>query len=138
MRSYLDASALLPLFIDDDWTDRAKAWAATEPDVVMSHWTVTEFSSALSHLVRRGRLDPEERDQAENALNWWMTGRVGIVDLDPEDVTDARFLLHRHWKLRAPDALHLAVATRLRARMVTYDLDLAEAAREEGLEVVVP
>lgn len=138
MRSYLDASALVPLFVEDDWTERAKAWAATAPSIMLSHWTVTEFSSALSHHVRKGRLDPDERDAAENTLNWWMTGRVPIVDVDPDDVVQARFLLHRHWKLRAPDSLHLALVLRLGEQLVTYDHDLADAAIAEGVTVIVP
>lgn len=138
MRLYLDASVLVPLFVDDDWTERARAWAKTEPDVIVSDWTVTEFSSALSLHVRKGRLDPDERDEAENALNWWLDGRIREEPIDPEDVVQARFLLHRHAKLRAPDALHLAVLTRLRVGLVTYDLDLAAAARTDGLSVVTP
>lgn len=138
MSFYLDASFLVPLFVDDDWTERALAWAATEPEVVVSDWAVTEFSSALSLHVRKGRLDPEERDEAENALNWWLAGRVKEEPVDPEDAPQARLLLHRHGKLRAPDALHLAIALRLAAGMVTYDVDLATAARAEGVVVTTP
>jgi uncharacterized protein len=138
LRLYLDASVLIPLFVDDDWTDRARAWATTEPDVLVSDWAVTEFSSALSLHVRKGRLDADERDEAENALNWWLAGRVKEEPVEPEDVVDARMLLHRHAKLRAPDALHLALVLRLRVGLVTYDLDLAAAARVDGVEVVVP
>lgn len=138
MRLYLDASVLVPLFVDDDWTDRAKAWATTEPDVLVSDWAVTEFSSALSLHVRKGRLDPDERDEAENALNWWLAVRVKEEPVDPEDVIQARMLLYRHAKLRAPDALHLALVSRLRVGLVTYDLDLAAAARADGVSVVVP
>lgn len=138
MRLYLDASVLVPLFVDDDWTDRARAWAKTEPDVLVSDWAVTEFSSALSLHVRKGRLDPDERDEAENALNWWLDGRIREEPIDPEDVVQARTLLHRHGKLRAPDALHLAVVTRLQVGLVTYDLDLAAAAHTDGVSVVTP
>lgn len=138
MSFYLDASFLVPLFVDDDWTERARAWAMTEPEVVVSDWAVTEFSSALSLHVRKERLDPNERDEAENALNWWLTGRVAEEPIDQEDVPQARFLLHRHSKLRAPDALHLAIVLRLKAGLVTYDLDLAAAARAEGVLVTSP
>ena len=138
MRFYLDASFLVPLFVDDDWTERTLAWAATEPEVIVSDWAVAEFSSALSLHVRKGRLDPEERDEAENALNWWLVGRVMEEPIDPDDVPQARLLLHRHDKLRAPDALNLAITLRLAVGMVTYDVDLAAAARAEGVVVTTP
>lgn len=138
MRLYLDASVLVPLFVDDDWTDRARAWARSEPDVLVSDWAVTEFSSALSLHVRKGRLDPDERDEAENTLNRWLDGRIREEPIDPEDIVQARFLLHRHEKLRAPDALHLAVVSRIQVGLVTYDLDLAAAARTDGVTVVIP
>lgn len=138
MKHYLDASFLVPLFVDDDWTERAKRWAASEPDVVVSDWAVTEFSSALSLHVRKRRIDADERDEAENALDWWLAGRITEEPVDPEDVVAARGLLHRHDKLRAPDALHLAIVLRLGVGLVTYDGDLADAARAENVIVVTP
>lgn len=138
MSLYLDASFLVPLFVDDDWTDRARAWAISEPEVMVSDWAVAEFSSALSLHVRKGRLDPDERDEAENALNDWLTGRVREEPLDPDDAPRARMLIHRHPKLRTPDALHLAIMLRLGVGPVTYDLDLAAAGHAEGVTVVTP
>jgi predicted nucleic acid-binding protein len=138
LRFYLDASFLVPLFVDDDWTERAKGWAAGDPEVLVSDWVVTEFSSALSHHVRRRSLDADERNEAENALDGWLAGRVVKEPIDPDDVIAARALLHRHGKLRAPDALHLAVVLRLGVGLVTYDGDLADAARGENVLVVTP
>ena len=57
----------------------------------------------------------------------------------PVDITasDARlaYIYARRFdlRLRAPDALHLAIACRLDATLVTLDRRLAEAARELGV-----
>jgi hypothetical protein len=135
---YLDASVLVPIFVDDDWSERVVAWLETEPDVVVSDWTLAEFSSALSFHVRKGKLDPDERDEAENSLNRWIEGSVTQVPVDPEDVWAARDLLHAHPKLRAPDALHLAIVKRLGEAFATYDTVLADAARREAVDVLAP
>jgi len=135
---YLDASVLIPLFVDDDWTPRVRAWLATQPEVLVSDWTLAEFSSALSLHVRRGRLTPEERDDAENTLNDWVTGLIEVAPVPDEDVILARLALHRHPKLRTPDALHLTIVLRLGHQFASYDEDLIEAARRDGVEVVTP
>jgi predicted nucleic acid-binding protein len=41
-------------------------------------------------------------------------------------------------RLRAPDALHLAIARRLDAALVTLDRRMAAAAKEFGVAVEVP
>lgn len=138
MKVYLDASVLVPIFVDDDWTAQVDAWLTTKPAVLVSDWTLAEFSSALSLHVRRGRLTPEERDDAENALNDWVERLIEVAPVLDEDVVHARFALHRHPKLRTPDALHLAMVLRLGHAFASYDEDLVEAARRDGIEVVTP
>lgn len=138
MSVYLDASVVVPLFVDEDSTPRMIAWLAGGQPVTLSDWTVAEVSSAMSHHVRRERLDPDERDAAETNLNAWLDLGVAPEALDPLDVIDARTLLHRHPKLRTPDALYLAIVHRLRADLATYDEDLAEAAVRDGVVVIAP
>ncbi len=138
MSTYLDASVVVPLFVDEDSTDRMIAWLAGGHPVILSDWTVAEVSSAMSHHVRRERLDPDERDAAETNLNAWLDLSVTPLGVDPEDVIEARALLHRHPKLRTPDALHLAIVHRLGADLATYDEDLTEAAARDGVVVVAP
>ena len=138
MSVYLDASVVVPLFVDEDSTDRMIAWLAGGGPVTLSDWTVAEVSSAMSHHVRRERLDPDERDAAETNLNTWLDLSVTPQAVDPEDVINARALLHRHQNLRTPDALHLAIVHRLGVDLATYDQDLAEAAIRDGVVVVAP
>lgn len=138
MKAYLDASVIVPLFLDEDSSDRMARWLETDVSITLSDWSVAEVTSAFSLHVRRENLDPEERDEAETAFNAWLDGGVFPSEVVGEDVIDARMLLHRHPKLRTPDALHLAIVHRLKCALVTYDADLAAAARSDGIVVISP
>lgn len=54
------------------------------------------------------------------------------------DVADAGQLVRQYEPLRAPDALHLAVALRLGTPIATFDEGLATAADQAGIGAVVP
>ncbi len=62
-----------------------------------------------------------------------------MVPVDDGDMATAGRILERfELGLRAGDALHLAIARRLREPLVTFDRRLAAAAEAVGVEVVVP
>lgn len=138
MSVYLDASVIVPLFVEEDSSERMLVWLETGVSVTLSDWSVAEVSSALSLHVRRENLDPEERDEAETRLNAWLDDSVPPVDVRPQDIIAARTMLHRHPKLRTPDALHLAIVRRLGCDLATYDDDLAQAATRDGIRVIAP
>jgi uncharacterized protein len=52
---FWDTSALIPLFIEEQGTARAKSWLRTDPTVVV--WTLTRVE-LLSALARRRREEP--------------------------------------------------------------------------------
>ena len=135
MSVYLDTSVIVSFFIRDDHADAARRWAATGPRIVTSDWTATEFTSALAHHVRAGALSDRERKVAELAFDRWVTGGV-VLEVERERFREARTLIHTHRRLRAPDALHLAIARHAGLPLATLDRDLSDAALAEGLEVV--
>jgi predicted nucleic acid-binding protein len=102
VRIYLDASVIVPLFLDEDKSPRMIRWLDSGVDITLSDWSVAEVTSALSLHVRKGNLDPEERDEAETRLNNWLDGGVHPVEVEGTDILDARLLLHRHPTLRTP------------------------------------
>lgn len=135
MTVYLDTSVVVPLFVDDDHSVRARAWAKPGRDVALSAWTLTEFSSALSMLVRMNRYTENERLDVERAFDGW-TRRGRLLDFEADRFVDARRLLHKHRRLRAPDALHLAIVQWNGLQLATLDGVMREAAIAEGLDVV--
>ncbi|KDP93532.1 hypothetical protein ER13_18150 [Brevundimonas sp. EAKA] len=132
MSVYLDASVIVPLFVQEKTSEAVLAWMASVDRAI------AEVSSAMSHHVRRRSLDPDERNLAETKFNIWLDRAAAVREVEPEDVTACRFLLHRHPRLRTPDALHLAIVQRLECDLATYDHDLADAARRDGVKVIAP
>ncbi|CAN5149504.1 hypothetical protein BH09PSE1_BH09PSE1_19780 [soil metagenome] len=84
--------------------------------------------------VRLRRFTEAERLAVERTFGiWTRKGRMLEFQIDRFD--DARLLLKRHHKLRAPDALHLAIASWNRLELATLDDILKDAALAEGLSV---
>ncbi|MFA4892771.1 type II toxin-antitoxin system VapC family toxin [Brevundimonas sp.] len=135
MTVYLDTSVVVPLFLDDDHAPRVRAWAVSDRSIVLSAWTVTEFSSALSMQVRLKNVTEAERKALERAFDRW--SRKGqMLEFEADMFNNARVLLQRHSRLRAPDALHLAIALRNGVELATLDIVLRDAAVAEGMKVI--
>ncbi len=135
MSVYLDTSVVMSFFLTDVHATTVRAWAATSPDVVLSDWTATEFTSAMSHYLRQGRLTEHERDRTERTFDRWAS-QHHVLDVARERFGEARILMRVHRRLRAPDALHLAIALESGLSMATLDQDMRDAAIAEGLSVV--
>lgn len=135
MSTYLDTSVIVSFFVFDEQAVKARAWAASNARVVVSDWGLTEFTSALSHQVRLGALTSQERDEAEAAFDRW-SSRVVVLPVERERFSEARRLMRSYRRLRAPDALHLAIAKASGLALATADKDMLEAAVAEGLKVV--
>ena len=135
MSIYIDTSVVVSFFIRDDHAEAARRWAATGPQVATSDWTAAEFSSALSHHVRLGALSDRERKAAEFAFDRWAAHGL-VLEVARERFHDARVLMQAHHRLRAPDALHLAIARHQGLPLATLDQDMRDAALAEGMEVI--
>jgi uncharacterized protein len=131
---YLDTSVVVSIFLPDVHSSRVLAWLgqlSQRPTV--SYWTVAEFSSAAAGQERVGQIDANRRQLAEQNFDAW------LLALEQSPVLRADFELARDLirrgqsRLRTPDALHLAVAGRLGARLATLDTAMAGAASLAGL-----
>ena len=137
---YLDASAVVPLVVEEaSSTAIARFTRARVAEFFLSNFASTEVVSALSRLRRKGDLDPLQVDLALDEFDQWRRSATTLVDVMTDDFTLAdRYVRSFELKLRTPDAIHLAVAVRLGARLVTLDDRLAEAARSVGVAVERP
>jgi predicted nucleic acid-binding protein len=133
---FWDASAIVPLLVNEPSTRAVQALAAADPVMLVWWATEVECASAIARLERDGALEPSSANEAFDRLAR-LAG--GWHEIDPSDAireTAVRFL--RVHPLRAADALQLAAAFVAAERrpssleVVTLDERLIGAARKEG------
>ncbi|MEQ7153720.1 type II toxin-antitoxin system VapC family toxin [Brevundimonas aurifodinae] len=136
MTVYLDTSVLVAALTVEPESERAQRRIQQGDDWLVSDWTVAEFSGAIRAKARRGELSVALIPVLDHAIDEFTDRIGGATALRPSDHQSARTRIIMDGKLRAPDALHLVIAERLGAAMFTFDIELARAAREAGLQVV--
>ncbi|MDP9474710.1 MAG: type II toxin-antitoxin system VapC family toxin [Actinomycetota bacterium] len=108
---YLDTSALLKLYVEEEHSD-VVGRAVSEADVVVvSEIADLEARAALARLYHEGRMSAEDLDRALGRLEGDLDA-VGSVLYDADLARAAGELAREHGDppLRAYDALHLASA----------------------------
>jgi len=136
---YLDASVLVPLLVEETASAAIDGLLLAHEDaLVVSDFASAEVGSALSRLVRTGRLSSVTAQRHLADFDNWRAGSADIAEMEASDCRLAgNFVRRFELKLRAPDALHAAICHRLGFQLVTLDRRLAEAARELGIDVIM-
>lgn len=140
MSSYLDTSVLLPTLIAERTTEAVyDCLGADGQELLISDFAAAEVASALSRLVRMALLTDADASARLADFDAWRAAMSLPVDIAASD-TRLAYIYARRFDLglRAPDALHLAIARRLDATLVTLDRRLATAARELDVAVEDP
>ena len=140
MSVYLDASAILPLFVDEPSSDLLEAFVQrlAEP-IAVSEFAAAEVAAALSRRSRMGTLTQSEAGVCLRDFDAWRASETFDPGVDAEDLRlTSRFVRRFDLALRAPDALHVAVCLRGGHRLATLDQCLAAAAGALGVVVIVP
>ena len=137
---YLDASVLLPTLIIEPATAAVYEFlGGNNREFLISDFAAAEVASALSRLIRVGRLQASDATARLADFDAWRAATTAPAEIHAADIRLAGAYVRRFdLALRAPDALHVAVARRLDAALVTLDRRLAAAARELGVAVEVP
>lgn len=128
MAVYLDTSVIVPLFFNESASMSALARIATEREIWVSRWTLAEFSSATAFKIRTRQTDEATASAALALLRAKLSrGDFCLSELERIDIEAATRLCEAHaCGLRTPDALHAAIAMRLRLPLVTYDKGQAD------------
>ncbi|MEK7402697.1 MAG: PIN domain-containing protein [Gemmatimonadota bacterium] len=135
---FWDASAIVPLCLDQPATTRALAKHADDPELVVWWGTPIECASAIARLHRDGQLSSADEAQARSLL---ATLKASWFEVQPGDaVREQALRILRLHALRAADALQLAAALEWSGspadgRFVTLDERLAAAAQREGFAI---
>lgn len=137
---FWDASALVPLLVQEAATDFVMALAGRDPDMLVWWGSQVECVSALARLEREAALDRERADLAFDRL----AALAGAWhEIEPSEIvreSAIRFL--RVHPLRVADALQLGAAFVAAERrppsleLVTFDDRLADVARKEGFVLI--
>jgi len=137
---YFDASVVVPYLMAEPHSEAVIAFMAEDGRTLqISDFVVAEVSSAISRLVRMRILDVHEADGVLHDLDDWIDATTTPIEVEGADVREATALVRQFdLKLRAPDALHIAICRRIDARLVTLDNTLATAAHAVGLACINP
>ena len=137
---FWDASAVVPLFIAEQWTQELQALAVKDSAMLVWWGSLVECVSALARLERDGALNAHAVTVALRRLQELSSSWHEVDPSDEIRETAARLL--RVHPLRAVDALQLAAAFAAAERrpmsleLVTLDDRLGNAARKEGFTVI--
>ena len=135
MTVYLDTSILIPLFFREPATLAARERLRGETGTAISRWTLAEFASAAAFKIRNGQTDETTAQQALGKLRTIVAnGGLSVADVIAVDFDRAAQLCTAHASgLRTPDALHAAIAARLKQTVLTCDLGLARGCQYHGI-----
>jgi len=136
---YVDASAWIALFAQEPGCAELQDWLAEEQGVLLTaRWCVVEVASGLSIKVRRGELLQSQASQLMDAFEQLVESQVSLLAVAAADYDLASSLCRNaQSRLRAGDALHLAIASRAHAsHVLTLDKVMASNAELMGIEVV--
>ncbi|MET0543700.1 MAG: type II toxin-antitoxin system VapC family toxin [Variovorax sp.] len=139
---YVDTSAWVSLHVNEARSTAMQDWFETQPvqDMACAEWVKTEYASVLSMKKRRGDLDDRNFELAHQAFAQICVAGPVWLDVQTEDFFAAAALcVDGSTRLRAGDALHLAVARRARCEaFLSFDNLLNENAQRLGLRVIRP
>lgn len=133
---YLDASALVKLFVQEEESDSLNEALLGARGVILSDLALTEMASALGRRTREGVLTPLQANNLHrDAVK--LTASCRHVELTPPVHRRAeQLLLSSRLPIRALDALQLATALEAgAATIVTFDHILRDVASAQGLFV---
>ena len=137
---FWDASAVLPLFIEEAGTELVRSWLSDDGSMTLWALTRLEVVSAIERRAREGHLNGSQRVWALDTCERLIKAAHEVSDVL---ATRSRALpLLGRYPLRAADAAQLgaalvsAEADVSSLQFVALDRRLAEAARREGFRVL--
>jgi predicted nucleic acid-binding protein len=127
---YLDTSAFVPIYVPEGRSNSILLFLGARPGAsIVSEWTLTEAASALALKVRTGALTAAQRDvAAAHIARAIATAHRREAVENGDFVAAADMIVQCPSPLRSGDALHLAIAKRLGATVITFDGEMQQAA----------
>ena len=135
MKAYFDTSALVPVYIQETFSDLAASWMGRVEEIHVSNLTEVEFCSALAKKIRMGVLRKPEAQQVFDTFDEHLRTGVYLRSRLTEAIIERalEFLKGFATPLRSLDALHLACCASSALVLVTADPAMAESAVHFGV-----
>ncbi|MBK5959940.1 hypothetical protein CCR97_17270 [Rhodoplanes elegans] len=129
---------LVSLFARDSNSDRASAiLRETVPVLLISDFATAEFSAAIARRVRASGLTLQEAQEVFVNFDAWTTRIAQRVETIAADISVATAFVRRlDLNLRTPDAINIAIAQRIGARLFTFDIGMEAVARKLGVPLL--
>lgn len=141
MNLYLDTSALVKLYVEEDGTELARGWTEAARVVATSTIAYVEARAAFARRQREGSFSGAVLSRITRELDRDWERYLLVQVTDPVIRRAATIAEVR--KLRAYDAVHLASACTVNDRLsdtvlfASWDVGLRVAAADEGMDVVL-
>jgi predicted nucleic acid-binding protein len=135
---YIDTSALVPLFIREPNSVAVIDWLESSSErLAISEWTLVEFASATAIKRRSAQATANLVKQATKRMYEFVQEHCTVAIPGRENFRRAAELASdQRLKLRAGDALHLAIAESLNAEVILcLDQAMIESAKLLGMNV---
>lgn len=130
---YLDTSFVAPLILEEATSEEIESLVAGLPtgELFVSHWTRIELASLIAREVRVGGLVEADALSAMAQFDELVADSFQVVTPSVSDYELAKaYIQNFATKLRAGDALHLAIASNNRVTtLYTLDEGLVRAAK---------
>jgi predicted nucleic acid-binding protein len=136
---YIDTSALVPVFIREPKSEAVISWIESSGErLAISEWSLVEFASAAAIKVRTGQATANLANQAAARAHEFAQKHCTVAVPGREEFRRVAELAGDDaLKLRAGDALHLAIAASLGAQgILCLDEAMIESAKSLGMSVV--
>lgn len=137
MKVYVDADILVSLLSPDANTSRASAALGRGMlQVLVSDFGGAEFASVISRKVRMREIGVAEARSILTDYDQWIDTFAQVATLQTSDVTLCTHYLRRlDLALKTPDAMHIAIASRLGGAILSFDRKLIRSAKKLGVAV---
>ena len=136
---YIDTSALVPVFIREPKSEAVIDWLESAGErLAISEWSLVEFASAAAIKVRTGQAAANLAKQATARVHEFARKHCTVAVPGREEFRRAAEMAgDGALKLKAGDALHLAIAESLNARGIFWlDAAMIKSAKSLGMPVV--
>jgi predicted nucleic acid-binding protein len=137
---YLDASALVALYLPEVFSAEADQWAQSATDRIVSDLTLCEARVAIDRRRKAGDLTPDGCARALARLDQHVA--VGVYRVVPWSaawfVDGVALAASVSVPVRAMDAVHVAISRSLGVGMISFDRNQRRAARAMQVALMPP